>query len=196
MKRIDRYLMKEMIAPFLISTVVVVMMFQANQLMAIYRDPNINMDRVPFLATLQLLLLKTPAWLQLTLPFGIALGSSLCVSRIARESELVAMRSAGIPIRRVLRPVIIAGILAALLNFVVTEQVMPRAEKASKRLLSQIGQLALQPTLKSNVSVTIGGWIASIGTVSRGPGGSLVLDRVLLNQKDYNGEETVVQADK
>lgn len=185
-----------MVLPFLIGTLMVVLMFQANQLIALYKDQNINMQRVPFTAVLQFILLKTPSWLQLTMPVGIALGASLSLSRIARESELTAMRSAGIPIRRVLIPVLIAGALGAGLNFWVTEHLMPRSEKASTRLLGEMGQLALQPTFKSNVAISLNGWIATIGTVTRGEGDTMNLTNVMLAQKDTRGEETVVMAER
>lgn len=185
-----------MVLPFLIGTFMVVLMFQANQLIALYKDQNINMQRVPFVAVLQFILLKTPSWLQLTMPVGIALGASLSLSRIARESELTAIRSAGIPIRRVLVPVLIAGVFGAGLNYWITEHLMPRSERASTKLLGEMGQLALQPTFKSNVSLSLNGWIVTIGTVTRGEGDTMNMSNVMLAQKDSRGEETVVIADQ
>ncbi len=38
----------------------------------------------------QLILFKLPYWLTYTLPVGAALGASLAMSRLARESELTA----------------------------------------------------------------------------------------------------------
>lgn len=180
----------------MIGTVMVVLMFQINQIMALYKESQLNMSRVPGLAIAQYILLKTPGWLQLTLPVGVALGASLSLSRIARESELTAMRSAGIPIRRILFPIIAAGILGSVLNYYITERLMPTSERAATKLLGQIGQVALQPSFRSNVALNVQGWIVTIGTVARGEGDTMKLANIMLSQKDINGEQTVVLADE
>src|SRR5271155_2939714 len=103
MKRLDVYLIREMVVPFLIGTVSVVLMFQANTYMALARELQLN--NVPFSAVIQVLYFKTPFFLSMTLPLGMALASSLAMSRIARESELTAFRAAGARILRVLAPI-------------------------------------------------------------------------------------------
>ena len=86
-----------MLPPFLIGTVFVVLMFQGNILIALYK--NLNLTAVPINGILQFVLLKTPEFLTLTLPIGAGLASSLALSRIVRESELTAMRAAGASVR-------------------------------------------------------------------------------------------------
>lgn len=75
MKTLDRYIIRELIVPFLIGTVAVVLMFQANTL--IYMMKTYSVSNVPPLALAQIILYKTPDFLRMTLPVGMALASSL-----------------------------------------------------------------------------------------------------------------------
>lgn len=109
-----------MLPPFLIGTVFVVLMFQGNILIALYK--NLNLSMVPIKGILQFVLFKTPEFLTLTLPIGAGLASSLALSRIVRESELTAMRAAGTPIRRILFPVLVMGLIVSILNWFCAEK--------------------------------------------------------------------------
>jgi len=117
MKRLDRYLWKELFVPFIIGTFAVMLMFQANYLIYIYRE--FSIATVPIPAVLKLILFQTPEWLNMTLPVGTSLGASLAISRLARESELTAMRASGASVLRVLRPVVVFGLCVAIANFLV-----------------------------------------------------------------------------
>ncbi|HMS55753.1 MAG TPA: LptF/LptG family permease, partial [Fimbriimonadaceae bacterium] len=80
MRVVDRYVFKELMVPFLIGTVAVVLMFQANFL--IYILKTFSLGNIPPLALAQIILLKTPSFLNLTLPVGMALAASLAMSRL------------------------------------------------------------------------------------------------------------------
>ena len=66
MKTLDRYIYRELVVPFLIGTIAVVLMFQANML--IYLFKNFSLSNVPTLAVLDMILYKTPYFLNMTLP--------------------------------------------------------------------------------------------------------------------------------
>lgn len=174
MKKVDRYLIREMIVPCLIGTVAVVLMFQANAL--IYFMKTYAVSNIPPLAILQLILYKTPDFMRQTLPIGMALASSLAVSRITRESELTAMRSAGMPIRRLLWPIGLFGFMIALLNFYITERVMPVAERKFVEVGQKVFLLGSRSEYKANVTLKLQNnsvaYIASVQRIER--------DRLLL----------------
>ncbi|CAN5576217.1 hypothetical protein BH11ARM2_BH11ARM2_17310 [soil metagenome] len=127
MKKLDQYMIREMIVPFLIGTVVVVMMFQINTYMWLAKT--FNLDNVPTSAVFQYIFYRTPEFMKMTLAVGTAMGSSLAMTRIARESELTAMRAAGIRILRVVFPVAVFGLFVAFLNFWLVEKVVPPSTK-------------------------------------------------------------------
>jgi lipopolysaccharide export system permease protein len=192
MRRLDRYLAKEMIVPFIIGTLSVVLMFQANTIIALYKD--LNMNNVPAVAVAQFIFYKTPSFLQMTIPVGTALAASLTMTRLARDSELTAMRAAGISILRVIMPVIVAGMAMAAANFFVTEKVMPRAESAARRLGQDVGMLALSPPFKANVVVELKTFIATFGTVSRGKDDEVLLTNIMLIERRPSGETLLITA--
>ena len=192
MRRIDRYLAKEMVVPFIIGTLSVVLMFQANTLIALYKD--LNMNNVPAVAVAQFILFKTPSFLQMTIPVGTALAASLTMTRLARDSELTAMRAAGISIWRVIMPVLVAGMAMAGVNFYVTEYIMPRAESSARRLGQDVGLMALSPPFKANVVVELKTFIATFGTVSRGANDEVLLNNVMLIERRPTGETLLITA--
>lgn len=154
MIRLDRYLLKELFFPFLIGTVALVLMLQANTLIAILKI--YNTDTIPATAMAQLILFKTPEFLKITLPAGIALSTSLALSRLVRESELTAIRAVGCPIRRVIIPIAIVGFLTSVLSFVVSEKFQPEAEQRFKKVMREAALLGPTPTVANNVMLKLG----------------------------------------
>ena len=75
MKILDRYVLRELMVPFLIGTIAVVLMFQANTL--IFQLKTFSMSAVPPIALFNLILYKTPGYLNMTLPIGMSLAASL-----------------------------------------------------------------------------------------------------------------------
>lgn len=187
MKTIDRYIFRELIVPCLIGTVAVVLMFQANAL--IYFMKTFAVSNIPPLALLQLILYKTPDFLRQTLPIGMALASSLAISRITRESELTAMRSAGMPIRRILLPVGLFGLMIGLLNYWITEKVLPVAETKFNEVSRQAYLLGMSAEYKSNVTLQLqSNSTAYFASVQRIQNDKLLIRDALLFEQTKTGE--------
>ena len=58
--------------------------------------------------------LVLPQVLPFTIPFGVLVGTLVALSRMSSDGEITAMRAAGIPGRRLVPPVLVFGLLAAL----------------------------------------------------------------------------------
>ena len=189
MKRLDTYVLKESLVPLVIGTIVFALLFVANDMIAIYKT--FNVDAVPFLAIVQLLLFKLPFWLKLTFPIGTALGVSLAVSRLARESEVTAMRAAGISVSRVIRPLLFAGLVMAMINFWIVERWVPPASRAYRKLVNEVGLLAAMPQFRSNVNLSLGRYSASFGSISRSDNGRVILREIVLFERPRPGESRI-----
>ena len=133
-KTLDRYLLRELAAPLFIGTIAVVLMFLANTLIAYAQE--VFSRNIPLVSVLQYLMLKVPQTLNMTLPVGVTLASSLAISRLSRESELTAMRAAGISIKRVLLPFFAVGIAVSLLSFYLAEFVTPKTEARASETIA------------------------------------------------------------
>jgi len=181
MKKIDLYVLKELSVPFLIGTISVLLMFQANQFIYLFR--NVSLQNVPFRAFAQLVLYKTPYWTNMTLPVGMSLAASLAVSRLTRESELTAMRAVGARILRVIMPIAAFGILVAVFNFVLVEKIMPGAERKFNKLSNEVGVLGGIPTFNQNVGIKLKNWWVNFGSIQRGSQGNLILTDIILFER-------------
>ncbi len=192
-KTIDRYLVKELIVPFLIGTVAVVLMFLANLL--IFEFKSISLQHVPLLALAQLLVYKTPEYLNMTLPVGMSLAASLSYSRIARESELTAMRAAGVSIVRTVFPVAAVGLVVGIGNYLLAEKVMPPAEKSFRNVAVKVGVLATIPNFSANAMVKLRNYTMSIGSVTKTSDEAILLNRILMVERPRIDETTLVTAE-
>jgi len=67
-------------------------------------------------------------------PMGLLAGASLTVSLLGAQGELVAMESCGIRLERGLVPVLVGGLLAAPLYFLLCDAVVPRTNALADRI--------------------------------------------------------------
>ena len=192
MKQLDRYLIRELIVPFLIGTVAVVLMFQANTY--IYLAKTLNLDSVPKKLVFQYIYYQTPTYLNMTLSVGMALGSSLALSRIARESELTAIRAAGARILRTIVPVMGFGLVVAIGNFYLAEKVMPGMTKRGTQLAYQIGILGMTPEVKANAVVNLENFTAAFGVIHKQGEDELDFEDAWLFEHPTQGQEHVYYA--
>ncbi|MGV3615879.1 MAG: LptF/LptG family permease [Fimbriimonas sp.] len=194
MKKLDQYLIREMIVPFLIGTVAVVLMFQANTY--IYLGKTFNLENVPAQAVVQFILYQTPSYMNMTLAVGMALGSSLAMSRIARESELTAMRAAGTRILRTLRPFLLVGVLVGIGNFYLAEKIMPPATRKAQEIGYRVGIVGMASNLKENAIVPLQNMTVMVGLVRRNSMEDMALDRVIILKQERAGELLLTMAPK
>jgi len=192
-KILDRYVLRELMVPFLIGTVAVVLMFQANTL--IFQLKTFSLSAVPPLALLQLILYKTPGYLNMTLPVGMSLAASLAVSRLTRESELTAMRVAGARVFRVCMPIMAFGLIVSIGDYLITEKVMPKSEARARTLQTELAILGLAPDFKSNVVINLRNYVANFGSVARGKNSSVQLSKAILFERPRVDEVNIYTAE-
>ena len=171
--------------PFVAGTFIVALLFQANSYIAIAKT--LNLDNVPVLARVQWLLYTLPYQLKFTFPTGIALAAALSVGRMARESEITAIRAAGAPVLRVLRPVLLFGLLAGALNYAIVDRVIPVCGQKARDLQNKNVLLSMTSTrrfFKANAFIQLDKYGASLGTVHRTADDDLVIENVMLIERN------------
>ncbi len=124
MKRLDRYVLTEVIPPFLFGigafmVVIVGVEFLYRALRMLYQDG------FPLWAVTQIFLLQLPGVITLTLPMAVMFGSLMAIGRISSDGELVAMRAGGASIPRVGLPIILFGLFVTLSGFAISETLVP-----------------------------------------------------------------------
>lgn len=195
MRLLDRYVLREMMVPFLVGSVALLLMFQANTLIAFMKG--YSTQNVPPLAIFQLLMFKTPDFLKYTLPSTMALASSLAISRLARESELTAMRSAGASIRRIVLPVAFFGLVVAGLNFWIIDRVQPAAETKFKEIASKALILGGSPEFVQNIFFKAGPrTMVYFASAQRLPSGATTVRDVMIVEQLEQGKLSFSTADE
>src|SRR3989338_10631245 len=102
MKIIDRYVSSEMIGPFLIGVVGFILVLTVDLLFTM-ADLIINKG-VPLWAVLKLLVYKLPSLLVMTFPVSTLFGTVMALGRLAKDNEIVALRTSGVTLFRLSVP--------------------------------------------------------------------------------------------
>ncbi|MCU0315564.1 MAG: LptF/LptG family permease [Fimbriimonadaceae bacterium] len=192
-KRMDRYMLREMIVPLLIGVVVIGLLFLGNEFMALFKQ--LEVTRVPTLSILQLALYRMPYWFTYTLPAGVSLAVALGVSRLVRESEVTALRSAGVSIKRILFMPVVVGLVGAGITWWLTEWVVPNTERGHQKLSAEVLAIAANPRFESNLMIRIPPYVARFGSVSRDDDSRLTLNDIFLAEQPKPGELWVYTAE-
>ena len=193
MRRLDRYVYREMMVPFIAGTLIVALLFQANWYIKIAKE--LNLESVPVLARVQWLLYTLPSDLKLTFPTGIALAAALSIGRMGRESEITALRAAGIPVRRLLRPVLLFGLVAGAVNFFIVDRLIPDFGKKARELASKNALLSMSGSrrnFKANAFVQLDKYAASLGSVTRTSDDRLRIANVMLIERNGSNIVSIV----
>ena len=110
MRIFTRYILKEVLSHGLIGIAVFTFVIFMRDVSRILELVVRNSAPVPSVA--ELFFLTLPAALTVTIPMGVLVGILIGLSRLAADSEITAMRAAGMGVRRFVRIIAIFGIVA------------------------------------------------------------------------------------
>jgi lipopolysaccharide export system permease protein len=95
-------------------------------------------NNVPFRLVALFYWYYLPWIIQMLFPIVLLLSSMFSMGRLAKNSELVAMKAAGRSIRRITVPLLVVGLLFVALTFYFSERVLPYANVKRMRLTEEI----------------------------------------------------------
>ena len=79
----------------------------------------------PFSTGIVILGLETPQILAVTIPISILLATFLTFQKLSGQSEIIAMRAAGVSFTRLMRPVFYLGLIGLVVCFILNEFIVP-----------------------------------------------------------------------
>jgi len=121
----DRYILKEIIPPFLIGLVVYSFVLLMDQIL---RLSELLIARgVPLRTVLDLLFYLIPSVLAFTVPMSVLMGILAGLSRMSSDAEITAIKTLGISYKRLLLPVLVFSFLGFLVTSILTLYLAPRA---------------------------------------------------------------------
>jgi len=171
MKRLDRYLLGEMLLPFIGGVLLIIVMLVGNTLFPLIEI--VVKNNIPFMVVAKLVVFNIPTLLVLTLPAGMALSSAWAVNRLARDSEVTAIRMAGVSLRRLFLPIFAVGLLSSLGSFLIADRVVPRAQHEFQQTQNQMFAYSLQasPAVAANKVFTFENYSFHVREIRKDPGG-------------------------
>ena len=110
MRIIDRYVIREVLWPFVIGLLIFTFMLII-PLMIEYAESFISKG-VPVLVVLRAMGTLLPSALALTIPMSLLLGLLVAFGRLSADREFVAMQACGVSLMRLMRPVGLLAVLA------------------------------------------------------------------------------------
>lgn len=122
---VDRLLVKSFIGPFIVTFAIAVFFFLM-QTLWFYIDDIIGKG-LGFFFIVELLAYKCVGLFPMALPLAILISSVMVMGGMAEHYELSSIKSAGVPLLRVMRPLIFLGLLAALLSYYCSATLIPLA---------------------------------------------------------------------
>jgi len=126
MKIIDLYIGKILLRYIMVTIVVLLGLFTFVSFIDELSD--LDRGRYGILQIIQYVILTIPKTLYEVFPMAALIGSILGLSTLARDSELIVMRAAGISIQRIVFSVLKVGIILALFSMFMGEIVSPFTE--------------------------------------------------------------------
>lgn len=149
MKILNRYITREMVGPtflgFAFYTFILLMreLFDAAEL--------IIRRSLPLTEVLVILGLSLPHIIVLTLPMALLFGILIAIGRLSSDSEIVAMRAAGISTTIIYRPVLFFSALFFVLNLLLINVLTPIGNEALVRKTREIASNAIQGQIEPRV---------------------------------------------
>ncbi|HTX55980.1 MAG TPA: LptF/LptG family permease [Candidatus Acidoferrales bacterium] len=133
---LDRYLLREMIGPFLFAFFAY-LIFWALNIFFVAADYIIN-QHAPFFLVLRFVLFRVPQAIPMAFPFASLFAGLLAMGRVMGDNEITAMRTSGIPVWRISLTPLIFGFAMFVVAYVMNEYVAPPAVDVSTRTFYQI----------------------------------------------------------
>ena len=129
MSRLDRYLLAQMTAHFGFFALVLVAIYWLNQAVRLFNQ--LLTDGQTARVVLELTSLSLPLVVSFMLPLAAFATMLFLVNRLIGESELVVMKAAGASPVRLARPVLVFGLIVALLMSALVHVLVPMARAQS-----------------------------------------------------------------
>lgn len=136
MKKIDKLFVKSYIGPFVLTTAIVVFIFLMRFLMIYF--PEFIGKNIDLWVLGKLFFFFTMMTVPMSLPLATLLATLMCFGNLGEKSELTAMKSAGIPITRLIVPTFVLSALVTVFSITYNNTVNPWANLKGWSLLYDI----------------------------------------------------------
>lgn len=190
-KKLDKLIIKAFIGPFL-ATFFIALFILVIQFFWLYIDDFVGKGIDTF-TLLQFIAYVSTTLVPLALPLGILLSSIMTFGNLGESFELVAIKSAGIPLIRFMRPVLVVSVVLGLVAFAFANYVIPVAELKMRTLLYDIRVAKPAFDIKEGVFYKkLDGYTIKIGRKEN----DSIIHNVVIYEHNYTLQDNIILADK
>ncbi|HSO21503.1 MAG TPA: LptF/LptG family permease [Chondromyces sp.] len=129
---VDRLVIREVLPPTILGFITYTFLIVLRGLYGLIEQ--VLVRGVSMVDAAKVLLITLPHVVILTIPMSFLFGVLLAVGRMSADNELIALQAGGIPMRRLLRPVLLIGVLLTVANGYLYLQFIPQSSRNLREL--------------------------------------------------------------
>ncbi len=192
MKKIDSFVLKSFIGP-LIFTFFIVLIILILQFLWMYVD-ELAGKGLDYKILSELIYHFALTFVPTALPLAILLASLMTFGNMGEFSELSALKSSGIPLQRIMRPLIVLISFIAIISFLFSNNVLPYSTQKARTLLYDIRRK------KPDINIQAGTFYNgvpdfSIKVTTKDPVTNRMNNLLIYDHRDRRGNTSVILAD-
>ncbi len=192
MKKVDTFVLKSFIGP-LIFTFFIVLIILILQFLWMYID-ELAGKGLDFRVVTELLYHFAMTFVPTALPLAILLASLMTFGNMGEFCELTALKSSGISLQRIMRPLIVLISLIAVVSFFFSNNVLPYSTQKARTLLYDIRRK------KPDINIQAGSFYNgvpdfSIKITSKEPVTNRLDNLIIYDHREKRGNTSVILAD-
>ncbi|MBF2058151.1 MAG: LptF/LptG family permease [Cyanobacterium sp. T60_A2020_053] len=132
----DRYILIELLIPFLFGIgLFTALGLSIGTLFDLIR--RVTESGLLFSIAVKIFLLRMPEFIVLAFPMAILLATLMAYSRLSSDSEIIALRSVGVNLYRLINPALILSLIVTAMTFVINDVIAPSAHREANLTLQQ-----------------------------------------------------------
>ncbi|HQK70745.1 MAG TPA: LptF/LptG family permease [Bacteroidales bacterium] len=192
MKKLDLFVFRSFIGP-LVFTFFIVLIVLILQFLFMYIDELIGKG-LEFKIMAELLYHFSLTFVPMALPLSILLASLMTFGNMGEFNELTALKSSGIPLRRIMQPVIIIVSVLSIISFFFSNNVQPYSYGKARTLLYDIRRKRPELNIQAGTfNNDVDGF--SIKVTTKNPETNKLEKILIYDHRDRRGNVAVTYAD-
>lgn len=192
MKKIDKLIIRAFIGPFILTTAVVVFIFLMRFLMMYFNDfigKDLGLDVFG-----KLFIYFSLITIPISLPLSTLLATLMCYGNLGEHTEITAMKSAGIPLSRLIRPILVFVFFVSVFSLIYNNYVNPWANLKGYSLLWDVKTAKVTLNIQEGIFYReIPGY--RIKVQDKYPDGVTLKNVMVYDHTANNGNKSVTVAD-
>jgi lipopolysaccharide export LptBFGC system permease protein LptF len=133
---LDRLIIREVLPPSIMGFAVYTFLLVMRGLFSLMEQ--VFVRGVAARDAFRILAASLPHVVVLTIPMAFLFGVLIAMGRLTSDNEIIALQAAGIPARRLLRPVLLIGALMTVVNGWIYLDVLPRSNREMRSLKTEV----------------------------------------------------------